>query len=131
MIVLGIMAICNLPSIVVGLIAGSTLDKLMRNGSELQDTTDEKEPSVNAPADETLPIDSETASAPLPVHEPQIVNVDSDEDEFNNEAKIPPIRIEIQKRRYRLWLVIYWRMLYNWNDRRYASIHKSRKKECI
>ena len=82
MIVLGIMAICNLPSIVVGLMAGSTLDKLMRNGSELQDTTDEKEPPVNAPADETLPIDSETASAPLPVHEPQIVNVDSDEEEF-------------------------------------------------
>lgn len=97
MIMLGIMAICNLPSIVVGLMAGSTLDKLMRNGSELQDTTDEKEPPVNASADETLPIDSETASAPLPVHEPQIVNVDSEEEEFDNEAKIPPIRIEIQK----------------------------------
>lgn len=82
MIMLGIMAICNLPSIVVGLMAGSTLDKLMRNGSELQDTTDEKESPVNAPADETLPIDSETASAPLPALEQQIVNVDSDEEEF-------------------------------------------------
>lgn len=97
MIVLGIMAICNLPSIVVGLMAGSTLDKLMRNGSELQDTTDEKEPSVNAPADETLPIDSETASAPLPVHEPQIVNVDSEEEEFDNEVKNPRIRMVFKK----------------------------------
>lgn len=97
MIVLGIMAICNLPSLVVGLMAGSTLDKLMRNGSELQDTTDEKEPPVNAPAEETLPIDSETASAPLPVHEPQIVNVDSDEEEFDNEVKNPRIRMVVKK----------------------------------
>lgn len=97
MIVLGIMAICNLPSLVVGLMAGSTLDKLMRNGSELQDTTDEKEPPVNAPAEETLPIDSETASAPLPVHEPQIVNVDSDEEEFNYEVKNPRIRMVVKK----------------------------------
>lgn len=97
MIMLGIMAICNLPSIVVGLMAGSTLDKLMRNGSELQDTTDEKEPPVNAPADETLPIDSETASAPLPVHEPQIVNVDSEEEEFDNEVKNPRIRMVFKK----------------------------------
>lgn len=97
MIMLGIMVICNLPSIVVGLMAGSTLDKLMRNGSELQDTTDEKEPPVNAPADETLPIDSETTSAPLPVHEPQIVNVDSEEEEFDNEVKNPRIRMVFKK----------------------------------
>ena len=97
MIALALTVLFSLPSLFVGPMAGSTLDKLMRNGSELQETTEEEEPPVNAPADETLPIESETASAPLPVHEPQIVNVDSDEDEFDNEVKNPRIGMVFKK----------------------------------
>lgn len=97
MIALALTVLFSLPSLFVGPMAGSTLDKLMRNGSELQETTEEEEPPVNAPADETLPIDSETASSPLPVHEPQIVNVDSDEDEFDNEVKNPRIGMVFKK----------------------------------
>lgn len=97
MITLALTVLFSLPSLFVGPMAGSTLDKLMRNGSELQDTTDEKEPPVNAPADEALQTDSEAASAPLPVHEPQIVNVYSEEEEFDNEVKNPRIRMVFKK----------------------------------